>query len=96
MIVKRATKEDLHQLAVLFDEYRQFYGTSSNIEQSYQFLNIVSKIKIVSFSFTLKMMCHGLWFTVFVFHLFPETYYILDDVYVTPSLSKTRISKAIN
>ncbi|MFV5193009.1 GNAT family N-acetyltransferase, partial [Acinetobacter courvalinii] len=30
MIVKRATKEDLHQLAVLFDEYRQFYGASSN------------------------------------------------------------------
>ena len=38
MIVKRATKEDLHQLAVLFDEYRQFYGASSNVEQSFQFL----------------------------------------------------------
>ncbi len=26
MIVRRATFEDLEQLAVLFDEYRQFYG----------------------------------------------------------------------
>ena len=26
MIVRRATQEDLHPLAVLFDEYRQFYG----------------------------------------------------------------------
>lgn len=31
MIVKRATLEDLDQLAVLFDEYRQFYGASSNL-----------------------------------------------------------------
>ncbi|ECE6726710.1 GNAT family N-acetyltransferase, partial [Salmonella enterica subsp. enterica] len=30
MIVRRATLEDLNQLAVLFDEYRQFYGASSN------------------------------------------------------------------
>lgn len=38
MIVKRATVEDLHQLSVLFDEYRQFYGASSNIDLSYKFL----------------------------------------------------------
>ena len=29
MIVRRATLEDLEKLAVLFDEYRQFYGASS-------------------------------------------------------------------
>ena len=38
MIVRRATKEDLDQLAVLFDEYRQFYGASSNLKQSLDFL----------------------------------------------------------
>ena len=38
MIVRRATKEDLNQLATLFDEYRQFYGASSNIQQSFNFL----------------------------------------------------------
>ena len=37
MIVRRATVEDLNQLAVLFDEYRQFYGASSNLTQSYDF-----------------------------------------------------------
>ena len=38
MIVKRATLEDLDQLAVLFDEYRQFYGASSNLNLSAAFL----------------------------------------------------------
>ena len=38
MLVRRAQSADLNQLAVLFDEYRQFYGTSSNPELSYQFL----------------------------------------------------------
>ena len=38
MIVRRATSEDLDKLAVLFDEYRQFYGASSNIRESQQFL----------------------------------------------------------
>ena len=38
MIVRRATKEDLTQLAVLFDEYRQFYGASSNLDESHHFL----------------------------------------------------------
>ncbi|MGE8550288.1 MAG: GNAT family N-acetyltransferase, partial [Acinetobacter calcoaceticus] len=38
MIVRRATFEDLEQLAVLFDEYRQFYGASSNFNESFHFL----------------------------------------------------------
>ena len=37
MIVRRATVADLEQLAVLFDEYRQFYGASSNLEESHHF-----------------------------------------------------------
>lgn len=37
MIVRRAQSEDLPNLAVLFDEYRQFYGTSSNLDLSYEF-----------------------------------------------------------
>ena len=38
MIVRRAQSEDLPNLAVLFDEYRQFYGTSSNLDLSHEFL----------------------------------------------------------
>ena len=38
MIVRKATVDDLNQLAVLFDEYRQFYGASSNLNLSQQFL----------------------------------------------------------
>mgnify|MGYP003594474893 CR=1 FL=1 len=38
MIVRRATEADLSLLTVLFDEYRQFYGTSSNLAQTQDFL----------------------------------------------------------
>ena len=38
MIVRRATVEDLKPLAILFDEYRQFYGASSDLQRSFQFL----------------------------------------------------------
>ena len=89
MIVKRANKEDLHQLAVLFDEYRQFYGASSNIEQSYQFLkhrfdnkDSVIFIHVKDDVFTGFVMLYLAFSSVAC-----ETYYILDDVYVTPTIS---------
>ena len=87
MIVKRATKEDLHQLAVLFDEYRQFYGTSSNVQQSHQFLKhrfdnkeSVIFIHVKDEVFTGFVLLYLAFSSVSC-----ETYYILDDVYVTPS-----------
>ncbi len=55
MIVRRATKEDLTQLAVLFDEYRQFYGASSNLDESHHFLKQRFENKESVFLFILKM-----------------------------------------
>ena len=87
MIVRKATQEDLHQLAVLFDEYRQFYGASSNIEQSYHFL----KQRFENKESVIFIHTKGDVFTGFVllYRAFSsvscETYYILDDVYVTPT-----------
>jgi len=72
MIVRRATLEDLNQLAVLFDEYRQFYGASSNLKQSYNFL----KQRFENTGFVLLSLGFS--------SVACSNYYILDDVYVTP------------
>lgn len=97
MIVKQATKEDLHQLAVLFDEYRQFYGTSPNLEQSYQFLvhrfdnkDSVIFIHLKDDVFTGFVLLYLAFSSVAC-----ETYYILDDVYVTPSFRKQGSAKQL-
>ncbi|APR70631.1 GNAT family N-acetyltransferase [Acinetobacter haemolyticus] len=97
MIVKRAAKEDLHQLAVLFDEYRQFYGASSNVAQSYQFLNhrfenkdSVIFIHVKDEIFTGFVLLYQAFSSVSC-----ETYYILDDVYVTPSFRKQGSAKQL-
>ena len=97
MIVKRATKEDLHQLAVLFDEYRQFYGASSNLEQSYQFLKqrfdnkeSVIFIHVKDDVFTGFVLLYLAFSSVAC-----ETYYLLDDVYVTPSYRKQGSAKQL-
>ena len=97
MIVKRANKEDLHQLAVLFDEYRQFYGASSNIEQSHKFLKHRFDYKESVIFIHLKDDV----FTGFVLLYLAfssvacETYYILDDVYVTPTYRKQGSAKQL-
>ena len=86
MIVRRAVQEDLNQLAILFDEYRQFYDSSSDIQQSYHFLKqrfdnqqSVIFIHVKDEVFTDFVLLY-LEFSSFTF----STYYILDDVYVTP------------
>ena len=97
MIVKRANKEDLHQLAVLFDEYRQFYGASSNIEESHKFLKrrfdnkeSVIFIHVKDDVFTGFVMLYLAFSSVAC-----ETYYILDDVYVTPTYRKQGSAKQL-
>ncbi|QQR97750.1 MAG: GNAT family N-acetyltransferase [Sphingobacteriales bacterium] len=36
--IRVSTKQDIEQLAILFDEYRQFYAQQSNIEKAKSFL----------------------------------------------------------
>lgn len=86
MIVKHATVEDLHQLSVLFDEYRQFYGASSNIDLSYKFLKQrFENQESVIFIHAKDEVITGF---VVLYQGFSSiscsSYYILDDVYVTP------------
>ncbi len=86
MIVRRAAEQDLTQLAVLFDEYRQFYGASSNPNLSHKFLkqrfdnqDSVIFIHIKDDVFTGFVLLYLAFSSVAC-----STYYILDDVYVTP------------
>ncbi|AMW79147.1 acetyltransferase [Acinetobacter sp. TGL-Y2] len=86
MIVRRATSEDLEKLAVLFDEYRQFYGSSSNIRESHQFLQQrFSNQQSVIFIHVKDDVITGFVVLYLGFSsLACSSYYILDDVYVTP------------
>lgn len=86
MIVRRATFEDLNQLAILFDEYRQFYGSSPNIKESFYFLNQRFKNKqSVIFIHAKDEVITGFIVLYLGFSsLTCSSYYILDDVYVTP------------
>ncbi|MBU3848759.1 MAG: GNAT family N-acetyltransferase [Candidatus Acinetobacter avistercoris] len=86
MIVRRATLEDLNALAVLFDEYRQFYGSSSNLKESFNFLNQrFENQQSVIFIHAKDDVITGFVILYLGFSsLTCSSYYILDDVYVTP------------
>ena len=97
MIVKRATLEDLDQLAVLFDEYRQFYGASSNLSLSAAFL----KQRFENQESVIFIHVKDDVFTGFILlylgfsSVACSTYYILDDVYVTPTYRRQGSAKQL-
>ncbi|MFH7809665.1 MULTISPECIES: GNAT family N-acetyltransferase [unclassified Acinetobacter] len=86
MIVRRATLEDLEKLAVLFDEYRQFYGASSNLSLSQKFLKLrLENEQSVIFIHVKDDVITGFVLLYLGFSSVAcATYYILDDVYVSP------------
>lgn len=86
MIVRRATLEDLNQLAVLFDEYRQFYGASSNLKQSYNFLKqrFENKESVIFIHVKDDVFTGFILLYLGFSSVACSNYYILDDVYVTP------------
>ncbi|MDM1764645.1 MULTISPECIES: GNAT family N-acetyltransferase [unclassified Acinetobacter] len=86
MIVKRATELDLKQLSVLFDEYRQFYGASSNLQESYNFLKqrFENKESVIFIHIKNEVITGFVLLYLGFSSLACSTYYILDDVYVTP------------
>ena len=97
MIVKRAEFQDLEKLAILFDEYRQFYGSSSNLTLSYQFLKqrfenqqSVIFIHVKDDVFTGFILLYLGFSTVAC-----STYYILDDVYVSPKFRRQGSAKQL-
>lgn len=97
MIVRRATLEDLQPLSVLFDEYRQFYGTSSNLKQSYDFLK--QRFENQESVIFIHVKDHTLTGFVLLYLGFSSvacsTFYILDDVYVTPIFRRQGSAKQL-
>ena len=97
MIVRRAAEDDLQPLAVLFDEYRQFYGASSNLELSYNFLKQRFDNQESVFFIHIKDDV----FTGFVIlylgfsSVACSTYYSLDEVYVRPACRRRGSAKQL-
>lgn len=86
MIVRQASYHDLEPLARLFDEYRQFYGASSDVILALKFLRTrFQHEQCVTF-----ISCKDDVLTGFIqlYLGFSSVecahYYILDDVYVSP------------
>lgn len=90
MIVRRATLEDLSALAVLFDEYRQFYGESSNLQQSSNFLE--QRFKNAESIIFVNLKGEVLTGFVLLYRGFSSiqcrNYFVLDDVYVSPQFRR--------
>ncbi len=97
MIVRRATFEDLHQLAVLFDEYRQFYGSSSNIKESFSFLKqrFENKESVIFIHIKDDVITGFVLLYLGFSSLACSIYYILDDVYVTPTYRRQGSAKQL-
>ena len=97
MIVRKATLEDLNQLAVLFDEYRQFYGASSNLNLSQQFLKQrFENQESVIFVHVKDDVLTGFILLYLGFSSVAcSTYYILDDVYVTRQFRRQGSAKQL-
>lgn len=97
MIVRRAQTHDLAKLSVLFDEYRQFYGASSQLSLSSHFLEqrfkdgqTVIFINTKDDTFTGFVLLYIGFSSVAC-----STYYILDDVYVTPAFRRQGAAKQL-
>ncbi|KAA8735480.1 GNAT family N-acetyltransferase [Acinetobacter qingfengensis] len=87
MIVRRATEQDLTPLATLFDEYRQFYGSSSNLKQTQEFL--YKRFKNQESVIFVSQKDDELTGFIVLYLGFSTAecaeYYIIDDTYVTPA-----------
>lgn len=97
MIVRKAEADDLEQLAVLFNEYRQFYGASSQPVESLHFLQQrFANQESVIFIHVKDDTITGFVLLYLGFSSVAcSTYYILDDVYVTPPYRRQGSAKQL-
>ena len=97
MIVRRATVEDLKPLAILFDEYRQFYGASSDLQRSFQFLKqrFENEESVIFIHVKDDVLTGFILLYLGFSSVACSTYYILDDVYVTPTYRRQGSAKQL-
>lgn len=93
----RATKEYIAQLVPLFDQYRIFYGQSSNLKAAKNFLELrISNKESVIFMALRNEEVVGftqLYPTYSSVSLLP--YYILNDLFVTPNCRSQGIGETL-
>ena len=97
MIVRRATVDDLKPLAILFDEYRQFYGASSDLQRSFQFLKqrFENEESVIFIHVKDDVLTGFILLYLGFSSVACSTYYILDDVYVTPTYRRQGSAKQL-
>ena len=97
MIVRRATVEDLKPLAILFDEYRQFYGASSDLQRSFQFLKqrFENEESVIFIHVKDDVLTGFILLYLGFSSVACSTYYILDDVYVSPTYRRQGSAKQL-
>lgn len=90
MIVRQATIQDLTLLAPLFDEYRQGYGSSSNLKQTSDFLKKRFDNQQTTIFIGLKDNIITSFVVLYLGFSTAECahYYILDDTYVSPNFRR--------
>lgn len=90
MIVRRATLEDLSPLAILFDEYRQFYHASPDLKRSAKFLKqrFENKESVIFVNLKDEILTGFVLLYLGFSSVECSHYYILDDVYVTPKFRR--------
>jgi ribosomal protein S18 acetylase RimI-like enzyme len=90
MIVRLATLQDIQPLSALFDEYRQSYGQSSNLNLSTKFLK--QRFENAESIIFVNLKGDALTGFILLYRGFSSircsSYYILDDVYVAPAFRR--------
>jgi len=96
-MIRKASKEDLEDLAKLFDEYRVFYKKSSDIEGAIQFLT--ERLKAQDSEIYVAQKDDVLVGFVQLFPIFSSTrmqrYWLLNDLYVNENFRGQGFSKAL-
>lgn len=90
MIVRRACSDDLNALAILFDQYRQFYQIQSNPEISYQFLKqrLENQQSVIFVHIKDEQLTGFVVLYLGFSSVACKHYYILDDVFVRPEFRR--------
>ena len=97
-MIKKATLKDIPQLAILFDEYRQFYRKESDVKAAIQFLTerITKGESEIFVHVTENNELSG--FTQ-LYPLFSSTQmkrvWLLNDLYIKPAHRGKKISKQL-
>ncbi len=95
--IKKAGKEDVATVALLFDGYRVFYKQASNLEAAFDFLNQrISKNESVVFMATIDRAAVGF---VQLYPIFSsvslQPAWLLNDLYVAEKARRQGVAEAL-